>query len=312
MKLPLIVILGPTASGKTAYAIELAKLIGGEIICADSRTVYRNMNIGTAKPTRAEMEGVPHWGLDLVDPNTKFTLYDYQQYAYAQMAEIRARGHTPMLVGGSGLYIDAVIYHYQLNTKIINSPSRNKLEAMSLDELKSYAIAHGVELPRDTQNKRRLIRAIEQGGVNRQAKGLDDNTIVIGIKTDRDVLRRRIEKRARQMVDSGLIDEVKGLIAKYGDQEPFRNNLYGVTKRYIDDELTLEQYIDAMVVADWHLAKKQLTWWRNPRRAGDIMWRTLPGLMTQLEQYKALEIDAGTDKVLANLASEYKNVIPKL
>ena len=309
MKLPLIVILGPTASGKTAYAIELAKLINGEIICADSRTVYRDMNIGTAKPTVAEMKGIPHWGLDLVKPNTKFTLYDYQQYAYGKIAEIRARGHVPMLVGGSGLYIDAVIYHYQLNTKIINSPSRDELEVMSLDELRSYSISHSIELPRDIQNKRRLIRAIEQGGINHQSKELDDNTIVIGIKTDRNILRGRIEKRARQMIDSGLINEVKGLVAKYGDQEPFRNNLYGVTKRYINGELTLEQYIDAMVAVDWHLVRKQLTWWRNPRRSGDIVWRTLPELMTQLEQYKAMVANAGTDEVLANLANEYKNVI---
>ena len=109
MNLPLIVILGPTASGKTGYAINLAQRIDGEIVCADSRTVYRGMDVGTAKPTKCEQEMVPHWGLDLAEPNERFTLYDFQQYAYTKIAEIRGRQHVPMLVGGTGLYIDSVI-----------------------------------------------------------------------------------------------------------------------------------------------------------------------------------------------------------
>lgn len=301
MNLPLIVILGPTASGKTAYSIQLAKLVNGEIVSADSRAIYCNMDIGTAKPTKQEMDGVPHWGFDLVAPNTKFTLYDFQQYAYRKIAEIRERGHVPMLVGGSGLYIDAVIYHYQLNTKNIIHPDRQQLEQWSLDELKSYSLRHGIELPRDTDNKRRLIRAIEQGGINRRQNGLDGDTIIIGIKTDKAVLRRRITERAYLMMTGGLINETKVLMEKYGDQEPFRHNLYGVTKRYLAGELTDEQYLSSMTVTDWHLAKKQLTWWRNPSRAGDIWWQTLPELRAKLNSWQ--QQPAG--EILANLASEY-------
>lgn len=109
---PLVVIVGPTASGKTALAIELAEMYGGEIICADSRTVYQGMDIGTAKPTSEEQARVPHWGLDLVQPDEHFTVADFQAYAYAKIAEIRERGHIPLLVGGTGLYVDSVLFNF--------------------------------------------------------------------------------------------------------------------------------------------------------------------------------------------------------
>ena len=106
-------ILGPTGSGKTGVAIEIAEAIGGEIISADSRAIYQGMDIGTAKPTREEQARVPHWGLDLVEPGKRFTVADWKQYAEAKIKEIRARGHVPIIVGGTGLYIDALIYDYQ-------------------------------------------------------------------------------------------------------------------------------------------------------------------------------------------------------
>src|SRR4051812_9831711 len=111
--LPLIVIVGPTASGKTALAIEIAKLFNGEIICADSRTIYRGMDAGTAKPTTRERSIVPHWGLDLVEPGDSFSVADFKSYALNKITEIRARNHIPLLVGGSGLYVDAVLFDYQ-------------------------------------------------------------------------------------------------------------------------------------------------------------------------------------------------------
>src|SRR5215216_6778680 len=110
---PLITIVGPTASGKTSLAVELAEQFGGEIICADSRTVYRGMDIGTAKPSKADQKRVPHWGIDLVDPDQKFSAADFKVYANQKIKEIRARGHIPFLVGGTGLYVDAVIFDYQ-------------------------------------------------------------------------------------------------------------------------------------------------------------------------------------------------------
>ena len=303
MNSPLIVILGPTASGKTGYAVKLARLIGGEIICADSRTVYRGMDIGTAKPTPAEQKVVPHWGLDLVNPDQRFTLYDFQHYAMAKIAEIRGRDHTPMLVGGTGLYIDSVAYRYQLDSETINPEKRQRLEAMSVTELKNYSIQNGIELPRDVANKRRLIRAIERGGVNKKCSQLDRETVVIGIDSERAALRQRSRLRSKQMLDDGLIAETERLLAQYGPVEPLRRNAYGVVERCLAGELTDDELIDQMVIADGHLVKKQLTWWRNPRRAGDIMWRSLEQLTMKLDAWAG----DNPDHVVDQLMTEYKN-----
>lgn len=304
MNLPLIVILGPTASGKTGYAIELARRINGEIVCADSRTVYRGMDVGTAKPTKHEREVVPHWALDLVEPGQRFTLYDFQQYAYTKIAEIRGRQHVPMLVGGTGLYIDSVIYHYGLTKEAsFDTTRRSRLEQMTVTELTDYAVSHQLELPNDALNKRRLIRVIEQGAVNKKCTQLDDNTVVIGIKSDRETLRMRSRQRSEQMLTDGLIDETKQLLAKYGAVEPLRRNAYGVVQKYLDGEITdTDELIDKMTTADRHLVKKQLTWWRSARRAGDIMWHTLDELNNQLRQFDELD---GTE-LLTQIVSEYK------
>ena len=248
MQLPLIVILGPTASGKTGYAIRLAQLIGGEIICADSRTVYRGMDVGTAKPTKREREMVLHWAIDLVEPNQRFTLYDFQRYAQTKIGEIRERGHVPMLVGGSGLYIDSVIYDYQLSHEPeFDMVRRQRLESLSLIELKNYAISQQIKLPRDTQNRRRLIRAIEQGGVNKKCSQLIPNTIVIGITTDKETLRQRSTQRSQAMLDDGLINEIVELLSKYGTTEPLRRNAYGVVQQYLAGAIGAGELVPLMV-----------------------------------------------------------------
>ena len=305
MNLPLIVILGPTASGKTGYAINLAQRIDGEIVCADSRTVYRGMDVGTAKPTKREKEMVPHWGLDLAEPNERFTLYDFQQYAYTKIAEIRGRQHVPMLVGGTGLYIDSVIYHYGLTKEAsFDTTRRSCLEQMTVTELTDYAVSHQLELPNDALNKRRLIRVIEQGAVNKKCTQLDDNTVVLGIKSDRETLRMRSRQRSEQMLADGLIEETKRLIQQYGLVEPLRRNAYGVVHQYLNGDITgRDELIDRMVIADGHLVKKQLTWWRSPRRVGDIMWRSLDDLNKQMHASETLD-DLG---LLSQLIAEYKN-----
>lgn len=303
MQLPLIVILGPTASGKTGYAIRLAQLIGGEIICADSRTVYQGMDVGTAKPTKHEREMVPHWAIDLVEPNQRFTLYDFQRYAQTKIGEIRERGHVPMLVGGSGLYIDSVIYDYQLSHEPeFDMVRRQQLENLSLIELKNYAISQQIELPSDTQNRRRLIRAIEQGGVNKKCSQLIPNTIVIGIATDKETLRQRSAQRSQAMLDDGLINETAELLSKYGATEPLRRNAYGVVQQYLAGEIGAGELVPLMVRRDMQLVKKQLTWWRNQRRAGDIMWRDLASLNKQLDAMAGELVEA----IVSTLTSEYK------
>jgi tRNA dimethylallyltransferase len=174
---PLIVIVGPTASGKTALAIELAQKYAGEIICADSRTLYKGMDIGTAKPTVEEQALVPHWGLDLVEPGEPFSAADFKRYALQKIDEIRARGHVPFLVGGTGLYVDGIVFDYQFgDTK--NAKLRAKLEQKTIAELQVYCNENNIEMPENPQNKRYLIRAIEQVGINttRQKTPIDHCT----------------------------------------------------------------------------------------------------------------------------------------
>lgn len=303
MELPLIVILGPTASGKTAYAIRLAQLIGGEVICADSRTVYRGMDIGTAKPTEPERAGVPHWGLDLIEPDQRYSLYDFQRYAMAKITEIRQRQHVPLLVGGSGLYINSVIYDYRLAGGDYDLTTRAKLEKLPPDELRRLAIKRGTKLPRDLDNKRRLIRSLETGGVSNNCGHLSRQTIVIGIAVDKEKLSQRISERAEQMLERGLIDETERLIARYGMVEPLRRNAYGVVAKYLTGQIYEAELIEQISTKDRQLTKKQLTWWRNPRWASDIMWRTLPALTNQLNNRSG--VPAG--QVTGELMAEYKS-----
>ena len=303
MELPLIVILGPTASGKTAYAIRLARLIGGEVICADSRTVYRGMDIGTAKPTEPERAGVPHWGLDLIEPEQRYSLYDFQRYATAKIAEIRQRQHVPLLVGGSGLYINSVIYDYRLAGGDYDPTARAKLEKLPPDELRRLAIKRGAKLPRDLDNKRRLIRSLETGGVSNNCGHLSGQTIVIGIAMDKEKLSQRISERAEQMLERGLVDETDRLIARYGMAEPLRRNAYGVVAKYLAGQIYEAELIEQISAKDRQLVKKQLTWWRNPRWAGDIMWRTLPELTDRLNNRSG--VPAG--QIAGELMAEYKS-----
>lgn len=303
MELSLIVILGPTASGKTAYAIRLARLIGGEVICADSRTVYRGMNIGTAKPTEPERAGVPHWGLDLIEPDQRYSLYDFRRYATAKVAEIRQRQHVPLLVGGSGLYINSVIYDYRLAGGDYDPTTRAKLEKLSPDELRRLAIKQGAKLPRDLDNKRRLIRSLETGGVSNNCGYLSRQTVVIGIAVDKEKLSQRISERAERMLERGLVDETDRLIARYGMVEPLRRNAYGVVAKYLTGQIYEAELIEQISTKDRQLAKKQLTWWRNPRWASDIMWRTLPALTNQLNNRSG--VPAG--QIAGELVAEYKS-----
>lgn len=302
MDLPLITILGPTASGKTGYAIQLARLIDGEIICADSRTVYRGMDIGTAKPTAAEQRAVPHWGLDLVEPNQRFTVYDFQCYAEAKIAEIRARNHVPLLVGGTGLYLNAVLYRYQFAGSD-QSEQRAVLEQMGLNELKNYAIQLGIELPVDWRNRRRLIRAIERGGVNNKCSQLRGDAIVIGITASRPELAKRSALRSQQMLEDGLVAETRRLLDQYSIVEPLRRNAYGAVLEYLDGQLQGQaELLNKIITLDGRLVKKQLTWWRNRRWAGDIMWRSLDELTNQLATWSQL---TGSE-IIDQLVAEYK------
>lgn len=284
-KSPLIVIVGPTASGKTGLAVKLAAQYGGEIICADSRTIYRDMDIGTAKPTAAERAHVPHWGLDLVRPGERFTAADFKRYAAVKIDEIRGREHIPFLVGGTGLYVDSVLFDYQFGADA-DGVRRAQLEQLSLEELHEHCLENNIPLPENAHNKRYVIRAIEQGGHNEKRNAAPISTsIIVGITTDRSLLRTRIADRAEQLFDDGVVEEAKVLGKKYGwDSEAMTGNIYPLVKQYLDGALTLQEMRQKFVTLDWRLAKRQLTWLkRNPY----IEWKTLSEAEHYLSQLLA-------------------------
>jgi tRNA dimethylallyltransferase len=265
-------IVGQTASGKTDLAIKLARKFGGEIICADSRTVYRDMNIGTAKPSSVEQKNVPHWGLDLVNPGEQWTLFNFQQYAKQKIEEIRVRGKIPFLVGGSGLYVDSILFDYDLG-KQSDQELRDELNKMDETDLIKLLKKRRIELPNNFHNKQYLIRAVEQNGINRRRRiTIIKNAYVVGISTTKSELDERILRRAKQMVDGSLINETKNLFKKYGDLEIFHRNAYGEAKKYLDGEIkTKAELIEKIALADRHLAKKQMTWFKRNKQ---IVWLT--------------------------------------
>lgn len=284
-KLPLVAITGPTASGKTSLAIRLAKRYNGEIICADSRTVYRDMDVGTAKPTMAEREVVPHWGLDLVSPGEAFSAAQFKEYALQKISEIRSRGRLPFLVGGTGLYIDAVLFDFQFGDPP-DSVLRCELEKKTVAELQYHCYKYNIKLPENNKNKRYLIHAIEQKNKNNRYEFMiRDNSIVVGIATNKEILRTRIMFRSEQLFLNNVVDEAVLLARKYGwDNEAMTGNVYPLVREFLNKNITESELKRQFVVADWRLAKRQMTWLRrNPF----IMWATLDSAEHYLSQLLA-------------------------
>lgn len=264
-ELPLIVIVGPTASGKSSVAMQIATQYGGEIICADSRTIYKGMDIGTAKPSKQDQQEVPHWGLDLVEPGERFTAADFKQYSQQAIETIRSKGKVPILVGGTGLYVDGVIFDYRFVET--DHELRKKLEGLSLEELKEYCANNNVSLPENENNRRYVIRAIEQKNVSGTRLSTPiDNSIIVGVTTERDVLRQRIEARAEQLFETGMVEEAIMLGEKYGwNSEAMTGNIYKLVKQFVDGDFDEDELKRRNATADWQLAKRQLTWLkRNP------------------------------------------------
>ena len=277
----LIIITGPTASGKTALAIKLAKRFNGEIISADSRAIYRGIDIASAKPSLEEREGVPHWGFDLTEPDQIFTAADFKEYAFEKIFEIHSRGKIPFLVGGTGLYIDAVLYDYDFAGEP-DEELRAELNSKSIEELQAVIEQAKIEMPENSKNKRYLIRAIEKSKKHKRNSGKKHNgfnSIVVGITTERDELRTRIFARNEQFFSSGIIEEAQKMAQKYGWQsEAMTTNAYPLIRDFLDENLTKEELIEKMSVRDWRLAKRQITFMKRNK---DINWLTL----AEAEQY---------------------------
>lgn len=240
-----IVILGPTASGKTGVSIEIAKEIerrigesksgtycgykGVEIISADSRAIYRGMEIGTAAPSQEEMQGIKHHGIGIVEPDERWTVADWKMFAEQKIREIKQRRNLPIIVGGTGLYIDALVYDYQFTDE----------KKQSQDDRKEMCI----------------------------------NYLLIGIKWSPDELRLRITERANKLFNDELYEETKKLAMQYNwNIQAMKSNIYQFAWSYLNGEISLDKARELFVLDDWHLAKRQLTWFKRNK---NINWLPL-------------------------------------
>ncbi|UPS45140.1 tRNA (adenosine(37)-N6)-dimethylallyltransferase MiaA [Prevotella sp. E15-22] len=287
----LITILGPTASGKTPLAAALAQRIGGEILSADSRQVYRRMDIGTGKDL-SDYGDVPYHLIDICEPGTKYNLFQYQQDFFDAYEDIRSRGVQPILCGGTGLYIEAVLKGYHLSPVPQNQPLRNSLEGHSLEELttilkelkaKSGSVMHNTT---DVDSCQRAIRAIEIETYNlehpmplRELPPIPST--IIGVNIDRELRREKITRRLKARLDEGMVDEVRALLDSGIPAEDliYYGLEYKFLTEYVIGQLSYDEMFRQLEIAIHQFAKRQMTWFRGMERRGfTIHWidATLP------------------------------------
>ena len=292
-KYDLIAILGPTASGKTTLAAHLAAKLHTEIISADSRQVYRRMDLGTGKDLADyEVEGqpIPYHLIDIAEPGTKYNVFQYQQDFLRAYKDIADKGKLPIVCGGSGLYIESILRGYRMEDVPENKALRQQLEGKSLEELteilKTYKTLHNTV---QTDTAKRAIRAIEiadfyeQHGISQTAEGNQPlfHPLVIGVRIDRELRREKISRRLRQRLDEGMVEEVKGLLAEGIAAEDliYYGLEYKFLTLYVTGQLSYEEMVSQLEIAIHQFAKRQMTWFRGMERRGvKIHWieATLP------------------------------------
>ena len=283
----LVAVVGPTASGKTALAVAIAKQFNGEIISADSRQIYRGMDIGTAKATPEEQASVPHHLIDIRDPDEDYSVADFKRDADAAIDEIASRGKLPVLAGGTGLYIKSVIENLdipeikadpELRAKIEHDITTRGLPAVfdrlvELDPEAAYIV--------DPKNPRRVVRALEVALITgepftaqRRKNELRYEVLEIGLNPPPELLREHINRRIDLMMQDGLVEEVKGLLQRYrkpGGNMPTAFDAIGYREiiDYLEGKYNLEDAIAAMKLNTWHFAKRQVTWFKKDK---EIRW----------------------------------------
>ena len=281
-----IVIGGPTASGKTGLSIELAKRINGEIVSCDSMQIYKDMTIGTAKPTIEEMEGIPHYMIDCISPETRYSVADYKKDATNAIKEIISKGKVPIVVGGTGLYVEALIYGIEYNEIEEDLEYRKQLEKIEekegLEPL--YEMAKKIDekaMEKISKNdKKRICRVLEiyhstgktktELEVESRKNGPEFDYLLFGITMDREKLYERINKRVDIMIENGLIEEVKNLIQKYKNFPTAMQGLgYKEVVQYLNGNLNRDEMIQKIKMETRRYAKRQLTWFR---KYPNIIW----------------------------------------
>lgn len=282
-KSKIIVVVGPTASGKSDLAVKLAKMLNGEVISADSRQVYRKMDIGTGKITKKEMAGIPHYLLDVAPPKKVFNAADFQRLGQKAIKKISAKGKIPIVVGGSGFYIDGLIYGTPLPTVPPDSALRKKLEKLSADKLfaKLKKLDPGRAQNIDRFNKRRLVRALEIIGITGKPvpkigeQKTNFNVLKIGIKLPDKELKKRVRARLLKRLKQGMTAEVKMLHDK-GVSWRRLDNLgleYRWVSRYLRGAMGKDEMFKKLESEIWRYAKRQMTWFRRDK---EINWVTKP------------------------------------
>jgi tRNA dimethylallyltransferase len=275
----LLVLIGPTAVGKTKLSIELAKRFNGEVISGDSMQIYKGMDIGTAKITEEEMEGIPHHLIDIKNPEEPFSVAEFQELVRAKITEITSRKKLPMIVGGTGLYIQSILYDYQFTEAASDLEFRRKLEQTA--EEKGNEVLHQRLREVDPEsaerihpnNLRRVIRALEvhrctgktmtEYQQEQQPELLYDSCL-IGLTMDRELLYNRINKRVDLMMEQGLVEEVQVLYDKgISDCQSIQAIGYKELYEYFDGRITMEDAVENLKQNSRRYAKRQLTWFRN-------------------------------------------------
>lgn len=280
----IIAVVGPTASGKTAYAVELAHKINGEIISADSRLVYKGFDIGTAKPTVEEMHGIPHYMIDIVEPEFDYTAGLYVAEARRIIEDIIKRGKTPIIAGGTGLYFRLLLENYVMPEVEPNYDLRKELQEYSSEDL------HNIlkKLDRDAadkiyaNDKKKLIRTIEiikiSGKPISESRSVAEDSQYdvdwLGLNFPREILYDRINKRVDIMIENGLVEETKNLLAKHGHIYNIVNTIgYQEITKFLDGEFSFEEAVDKLKQNSRNYAKRQLTWFRKNTK---IKWNVYP------------------------------------
>lgn len=275
----LIVIAGTNASGKSGLGVELASRYGGEIISADSRQVFRGLDLGSGKITPEEMRGVPHHLIDVCEPGDFFSMADFQRLAYAAIDDVIARGKLPFLVGGTGLYVDAVADGYELSDRAPDLALRAHLETYTTPALYDMLKEKLPDTQIDPKNRNRVMRALER-------LAADDyhpsrcrpryDTLKLGVTWDRETLKRRIDERLERRLREGMADEVKGLLDA-GVSTEFLMKLgleYRYLTRYLLGAMPYEQMVEELGNAIKRFAKRQMTWFR---REENLHWLDMTG-----------------------------------
>ena len=287
MKPKVIVIVGPTASGKTSLSIELAKKINGEIVSCDSMQIYKDMNIGSAKPTVEEMQGIKHYMIDIVSPDERFSVAEYKKQAERAIEEIIAKGKTPIVIGGTGLYADSLIYGIEFKETIFDEKYRTDLEKIaSTEEGLTKLYEEAVKIDKEAMekisknDKKRIIRVLEiyhstgktktQQEIESRKKEVKYDFYVFAIDMDREKLYDRINKRVDIMIENGLIEEVQSLLKKYNEFPTAMQGLgYKEVVEYLQNKLNKEEMIEKIKQETRRYAKRQLTWFRKNK---EIIW----------------------------------------